>query len=176
MTTSLVLDFETFATTPDAIVTEIGCIAVNRSDLVEIDAYQAMPDLIAQFSARRACDSATIEWAKGKGVFRDSLGDIGFAESVNGLLEFIARHNPVRIWTWGKCFERPLLENLAAAVGAELPFMQFRKFACGRDHWQTAFGMGVHPLPRPHHALQDCRAELTDIYQALAALDRVAAF
>lgn len=169
--TSLILDFETLSTDPDATVIEIGCLAVNRSDFTAFGGVEFRPTFLPQIASGRSFTADTIEWQRSKDTFPQTDGTMSLVECTRRLAEFIEYHNPHRIWAWGKDFERPLLENICRAAGISLPAYQFRSFACARDIWQHAFGIEHRPEERPHRALADCKSELRDIHAALRHLN-----
>ncbi len=164
---SAILDFETLSTDPDAIVIEIGCLAVNRRTFKPVAELDLRPLILPQLADGRSFTKDTIAWHEQKHTLPKSMGDIAIKAAVRKLAAFIEDHNPVRIWAWGKDFERPLFENLCRRYGVEIPSHQFRKFACARDKWQDAFGMDAPAPERTHHALQDCHDELRDLRKAL---------
>lgn len=170
--TSLILDFETLDTQPDTIVTEIGCIALQRTgDTVAIvDALELFPDILGQLADGRTFSQDTLHWHLRNGTTLKPYSGM-LAGCAAALAGFIERHQPRRIWAWGKDFERPLYENLCRKHGITPPGYQFRIFACARDKWQDAFGMDAKTPPRTHRALQDCRDEARDLVAALNHLN-----
>lgn len=175
MTTSIILDFETLSTKPDAAVTEIGAIAVIRKDFTVIDRLNVHPEIFLQLAAGRTFDRDTILWHKKKNS-HISNGTTPIRDATKQLQDFIARHSPHRIWAWGKDFERPLYENLCSTLGLPLQGYDFRKFSCARDAWQNAFGMDHKAPERSHKALQDCLDELRDLHAALKATNLLHVF
>jgi hypothetical protein len=176
-TTSLILDFETLDTSPTSVITEIGCIAVHRSDFVVFDKLDLRPHILHQIADGRTYSQETFDWHKEKQTFPEHDGNIHLSKAVQQLYQFITRHNPVRIWAWGKDFERSLLENIYRSHDIIPPQYQFRTFTCARDHYMTAFGLDARPeKPNTHHALQDCIDELPLIHAALKELNRLPAF
>ncbi len=170
-TTSLILDFETFATDPHATVIEIGAIAVNRSDFTTFSGLNLKPAFLPQIADGRSFNEATARWHISKNTFPRVDGILPITECVRRLADFIAYHNPVRIWAWGKDFERPLYENLCLTCGIQTEAFDFRKFACARDQYQNAFGIHAKAPERTHHAHQDCLDELRDLHAALKSMN-----
>jgi DNA polymerase III epsilon subunit-like protein len=166
MTTSIILDFETLATEPDATVIQIGAIAVIRQDFTIIERLNIHPEIFGQLADGRSFDRDTILWHQKKGTHIQN-GRTPIREATAELQAFIERHNSYRIWAWGKDFERPLYENLCRTLGLPIPDYQFRKFACARDAWQNAFGLDHKAPDRTHDALKDCEDELRDLHAAL---------
>jgi hypothetical protein len=170
-TTSIILDFETLSTTPDAVIIQVGAIAVNRSDFAIYDTLDHRPEIFGQLTIGRQWDTDTIRWHMKNGTIITNPGKITIEQSIRALSMFITHHNPHRIWAWGKDFERPLYENLCRRLSIAVPDYQFRSFACARDQWQNAFGMETQAPKRTHQALQDCKDELRDLHQALTKLN-----
>ncbi len=168
MTTSIILDFETLSTEPDAIVTEIGAIAVIRQDFTIIESLNVHPEIFLQLANGRTWSRDTILWHHKKGNHIQN-GTTPIREATQQLQAFIARHNPFRIWAWGKDFERPLYENLCRTLGLPISQYDFRKFACARQEYQNAFGLDHKAPERTHKDLQDCKDELRDLHAALKA-------
>ncbi len=170
-TTSIILDFETLDTAPTAAVTEIGCIAVNRSDFTCFESLDLRPAIIPQLATGRSIDDSTIRWHLRKGTFPKQDNPSPLEDCVRTLAALIAHHKPYRIWAWGKDFERPLYENLCRSLRITIPDYQFRLFTCARDVWQHAHGNDTRPPERTHHAHQDCKDELRDLHTALTKLN-----
>lgn len=170
-TTSIILDFETLSTTPDAIVTQVGAIAVHRSDFAIYDTLDFRPEIFGQLASGRQWDAETIWWHGKQGNTIQNPAKITIEQAIRALAMFLTHHNPHRIWAWGKDFERPLYENLCRSLKIEVPNYQFLQFACARDQWQNAFGLEAKAPKRTHQALQDCKDELRDLHQALTTLN-----
>lgn len=170
-TTSLILDWETLSTDPHAAVIEVACIAVDRESWHAFSSFEMRPAFLPQIASGRTINDDTIKWHQSKGTFPQVDGTIPLADCVRHLVEFIAHHNPHRIWAWGKDFERPLLEDICLQHGIAVPPFQYRQFACARDKWQDAFGMEEREPKRTHHAHQDCLDELRDLRTALTAMN-----
>lgn len=173
MSLSILLDFETLDTAPTAVVTEIGAIAILREheNVRIIDHLALCPDILGQLADGRTFSRDTILWHQKQPDPVRIVPGPSLAACTTLLAAFIDRHQPRRIWAWGKDFERPLYENICNASGIKVPDYQFRQFACARDQWHNAFGLEAHAPKRTHHALQDCKDELRDLVTALNALD-----
>lgn len=164
---SIIIDCETLDNTPRSIITEIGAVIFQRSDFQIVETLDTRLDIYDQL-ATRGVSKETIEWHRKKGTL---------PEKATGLLPFIAaaklqdliqRHNPVRVWIQGTCFERPLIQDFFEDLGQPLPW-HFTKSADARSIWDTAFPGQRHPS-RPHHALADALATLPDIISSLRKL------
>lgn len=183
-THSIIFDYETFDNDPrNPVVTEIGAIAVTRpaatplgEPLRIIDRLHLKPNHLLQLMDGRTFSRETLAWHIQKGTLPATVGTLTLAECAKQLAAFIDHINPYRIWCWGKDFERTIYQGMCGEAGLALPEYQFRKFACGRDHWQTAFGMDHRPAERSHIAIQDCESEMYDILAALTKLNALHAF
>lgn len=170
--TSILLDFETFNTTPDTIVTEIGCIALERKcDTVSIiDQLELYPCIIGQLADGRTFSQDTLHWhLRNNSTLKPASGLL--RTCTQELADFIEHHKPQRIWAWGKDFERPLYENICRSSGINIPAYQYRIFTCARDIWNNAFGTEAKAPTRTHRALQDCKDEARDLVHALNHLN-----
>lgn len=182
--TSIIFDYETLDSDPrNPVVIEIGLIAVTRpaatplgEPLRIVDRLDLKPNHLLQLMDGRTFSRETLEWHVKKGTLPTTVGTVTLADCTKQVATFIERINPYRIWCWGKDFERTIYEGMCGEAGLALPEYQFRKFACGRDHWQTAFGMEQRPAERSHIAIQDCESETQDILKALTQLKALHAF
>ena len=173
MTTSIVLDIETLDTTPQAVITEIGLVAFNRDDFTPFDELRLVPDLFYQLLRGRSIGEDTIEFHRKNGTLPETTRGITPIAAIVAIQDFITRHRPHRVWIQGTDFDRPIIEDFCRSELQPLPW----KYSISRDArtlWDTTFP-GVKHVPRPHRAIQDCRATLCDIYTALKALDRLQA-
>ena len=175
ITTSIILDFETLATEPDAVVIEIGAIAVIRKDFTIIERLDIKPEIFHQLASGRTWDRETILWHHEKGHHIQNC-TTPIRNATISLRDFIAKHNPYRIWAWGKDFESPLYENLCRTLGLPLRGYDFRNFACARQEYQNAFGRDHKAPERTHRALQDCEDELRDLHAALKKTSQLQVF
>lgn len=172
-TVSLVIDLETLSRRPDAIITEIGVVAFNRSDFTERDFIALSPDILAQIGAGRHSCPETIAWHQSNRTAPVTMGDLTPKETCRALRDFITRYRPHRVWIQGPDFDRPILESFCIQFGDSLPW-EFWRTRDTRTLWDAAFPDVKHDQ-RPHYALPDARATLADLTKALAALNRTAA-
>lgn len=168
-TTSIILDLETASRRPDALITEIGAIAFNRSDFVETSCLLLHPGFFEQIQLGRHICPETIEFHKKHKTLPTQVGDMPVKDCVHFLSRFIREHAPERVWIQGPDFDRPIIESLCRSIGEDLPWDYWRT-ADSRTVWNLAFP-GIKHDPRPHHAVPDCRATLNDLARSLIQLN-----
>lgn len=167
----IILDLETLALTPDTIITEIGAIAfeIMEDGTPQISEQLAINlDIPEQLALNRGFDPATISWAVSKKTIPSHWRGATFRQALEQLRAFILAHQPEAVWSWGKDFERPILDDAFASLSIPVPF-HYTIMRCARDCWWLAFG-ARKPSPHAHHAIDDCHAELADLAQALSEL------
>jgi hypothetical protein len=167
---SIILDIETLSRRPDALVTEIGAIAFNRSDFVETSCLLLHPDFFGQLAIGRHVCPETIAFHRDNKTLPSPVGDMPLKDTVHHLRTFIRNHRPERVWIQGQDFDRPIIESLCRSVGEDLPWEYYRT-ADSRTAWNLAFPGQKHDK-RPHHAVPDCRATLKDLARSLIHLNR----
>ncbi len=164
---SAIIDTETLDKTPRSIITEIGAVIFRRSDFQIVETLDIRLDIYDQLATRQVSKD-TIEFHRKKGTLPDkATGTLPFIAAAK-LQDLIQRHNPVRVWIQGTCFERPLIQDFFEDLGQSLPW-DFLKSADARTVWNLAFPGQRHPS-RPHHALADALATLPDIINSLQKL------
>lgn len=171
--TSVILDIETLSTHPNAIITEIGVVAFNRSDFTITGQLTLTPSLFHQLAAGRKASRSTILFHSQQGTLPTEIFPQHPKRDCSNLREFFTRHTPHRIWIQGPDFDRPILENFLRQFGEKLPW-EFWRTRDTRTLWDTAFPDKKHD-PRPHHALPDCLATLADLLNSLTSLHRTEA-
>jgi hypothetical protein len=168
MKRSIFLDLETLDTKPTAIVTEGAFVAFDEETGEILGELEIAPDFWDQLASGRT-------WSKETLVFHGRLGTLpegrggDLDECVMFVRNFFREHAPERVWIWGADFDRPVLEDFMGA----LPW-EFWKTRCARTVWDVAFP-GVKHGKRPHRALEDVKASITDLINALAKVERRAA-
>jgi len=170
---SLILDIETLDTAPTSVITEIGVLVFNRSDFTELACLSVAPCIFTQLAKGRSTSPETIAFHQAKSTLPEINTRYHPKDAVHALRQFIAAYNPRRIWIQGPDFDRPVLEDFCTQFGDALPW-EFWRTRDTRTIWDAAFPDVKH-APRPHHALPDCRATLTDLTKALVALNRTQA-
>ena len=168
--TSIILDIETLSRRQNAVITEIGAIAFNRSDFIAFDEITILPGFFPQILAGRHLCNETIRFHSKLGTLPKAVSNEPIQVAHDQLAAFIAKHNPERLWIWGKDFDLPKLNTLFQDIGQEELPWEYWTPACARDHWKTAFP-GIKHDKRPHSALGDCKATLHDLAKSLIALN-----
>lgn len=170
--THLFLDLETLDTRPTAVVTEIAAVAYDASTFTPQETFTTTLDVADQLATGRTYSAPTIRWAQRKGVLPANWLHGPVDVAIDHLLGLISRHQPAELWTWGKDFDRPILESLLADYGHSFPF-HFGDIHCARDAFHIAFhGTQRKPRPKTHHAIDDCLVSIADLQDALVALRR----
>lgn len=172
---SIILDIETLSRRPFAVVTEIAAIAVGKtSDGYEpADSINLKLCIATQLADGRNVEPETIEFHRKNGTLPERFPGTHPREAIFALASFVQKHQPDKIWIWGKDFDRPILEDLCSQHGVSLPW-EYWKTCCARDAWKLAWG-NEKPRPRSHKAIDDCRSTLNDLCFALASLNRLEA-
>ena len=165
---SIIIDIETLSLRPNALITEIGVIAFDSSSFKESTSLYLTPSFFEQIKLGRHICPKTIEFHEKQDTLPSKLPNTQIKEALFHLRKFIQNHNPHHIWIQGPDFDRPIIENLCEQVGEPLPW-EFWKTRDSRTIWDIAFP-GVKHAPRPHTALADCRATLTDLQKSLSSL------
>jgi len=173
--TSLILDIETLSRRQNAVITEIGVIAVDRNSFQPIDRLLIHPLFFEQMLLARHLCVETIQFHQEKGTLPTSVGTHSIHDCYKHLAAFVAKHNPYRIWIQGKDFDVPKLDTLFQHIGKPLPW-KYYQVKCARDAWDLAFPDDIKRDPRPHDAIGDCAATLRDTWKALATLNRISHF
>lgn len=169
METSAIIDLETLDTAPTAVVTQIGCIIVERGTFLVRDEFSLHLPILPQLAAGRTFSADTIAWHLSKKNHILSTGGTDPRNAFHALHLLLDTHKPRNTWAWGKDFERPILENIYRHHDIPLTPYAFRSFHCGRDAWHLAFD-DAKPPERTHDAIKDCFDELRDIKNALHEL------
>jgi hypothetical protein len=166
---SVFLDLETLDTRPSAIVTEGAFVAFDEDTGEILGELEITPDFWDQLSAGRTWSKETVAFHGRLGTLPEGRGD-DLRECELFVTEFFRSHAPERVWIWGADFDRPVREDF---MGGFLPW-EFWKTRCARTVWDVAFP-GVKHGKRPHRAMEDVKASIGDLINALAKVGRRAA-
>lgn len=167
---SIILDIETLSRQPNAVITEIGLIAFDRSSFEIVSELAIKPSILEQIALGRHSCPDTIAFHRNNGTLPDFNSETSVEYTVSRLGEFIHHHSPRHIWIQGPDFDRPIIENLCQQAHRSLPWDYWRT-RDSRTTWDIAFPGVKHPK-RPHSALGDCRATLDCLLQSLHLLGR----
>ena len=171
---SFILDLETLDTSPSAIITEIGIIAVDRETFKETASLLLRPNILEQLAAGRTWSKDTIGFHFREGSAPTLIGEHSLDHCAAMLHTFFFVHLPHKVWIQGPDFDRPIIESFLAHLGEPLPWKYYHT-KDARTTWDNAFPGSAH-AKRPHHALPDCRATLACIRRALEHTKSQAAF
>jgi hypothetical protein len=163
----LMLDLETLSAAPNATILTIAAQGFDPLARYTSDtSYYARIQLEGQ--EKRAINESTIEWwgtqkeAAAEAFAED--GRIPLKQSLEELGKLIWKSN--RVWSKGS-FDFVILENAYVEHGMNLPW----KFWTVRDARTVLSLWPDCPIPPiAHHALMDCRAQITQVQQTLAHL------
>jgi len=167
--TSIFLDLETLDTRPTAIVTEGAFVAFDEETGEVLEELEIEPDFWDQLASGRTWSKDTLAFHGRLGTLPEGRGD-DVKECEMFVRNFFREHTPARVWIWGADFDRPVLEDF---MGGFLPW-EFWKTRCARTVWDVAFP-GVKHGKRPHKAMEDVKASIWDLMNALAKVERRAA-
>lgn len=165
---SIVLDLETFDTGPHSIIYAAGFCAFRRKDFAPMAEIELTPCFYEQLARGRTFSADTIAFHRSKGTLPIIKPDCpSILDTACQIREFFLQFPPAHVWIQGPDFDRPIIEsflNLAFNTPAGASAMPWRHWITkdARTTWDNAFPGVKHP-PRPHRALDDCRATLTDI-------------
>lgn len=168
---SFILDLETLDTAPSAVITEIGILAVDCATREAIDSLTLTPNILAQLALGRTYSKDTIDFHFKEGSAPGGMGTCDIKQCAEIVTGFFKAYQPHQVWIQGPDFDRPILEDFLHQHGHPLPW-KFSKTMDSRTLWSLAFP-GIRHAKRPHHAIEDCRATLADMLQALTALNRI---
>ena len=170
MTTHILLDIEALGKRPGCAIIELAAVAFCPETGKIGQAFNAIIEPQPPFMA----DLETLDWHKKQGTwprpFAEGSHSIGSA-----LVEFnafAAGFGEVdAFWAWGATYDFPILTAAYDFAGVDAPWdRQYWKQQCARTMWRAAFGDRKHG-PRPHVAIEDCRAAVRDLLEALGHAD-----
>ena len=174
MTTHAMIDIETLATSPEAVILSVGGVKFDPYTNEEPHTFfDAKLDIDAQTELGRDVDQGTIEWwgKQSEEVRNEALGD----ENRTPVLEILQALNKWcvgvdTIWCQGPAFDICILENLYRQYNHHIPWA-FWKIRDSR----TLFGI-MPKDPRKeinfaaHNALEDAKVQALCVQQTLQTL------
>lgn len=167
---SIILDIETLALTPDALITQIGMIAITGDNASVVGEELIVPGFFQQLSLFRRICPETIKFHEENGTLPATLSQEKPEVSIIKMEAFIQKHQPRHIWIQGPDFDRPIIEDLCIQLNRKLPW----NYWITRDS-RTLQGIafpGVKNPKRPHDAIGDCLATRESILAAAHELGR----
>lgn len=175
MTTSAMLDIETLATSPNAVILTVGCVKFDpyTTTVPHSDFYRKI-DVDQQTALGRAVDDSTVEWWSNqpKHVQDEAFssdGRISCEEFVKDLRQYL--NGVDKIWYHGANFDMVIIENLFDQLnsGRTWQFWQLRDS-------RTLFDV----MPRDprkdfdqsnlHNSLEDARVQARAVQRTFAHL------
>jgi len=126
MTIEVMIDFETLATTPDAVILSVGAVKFNPSGTGVIERLQLLPMIDEQSEVyNRTISEDTLKWwetqtpeAIEKAMGED--GRISFKDCMEQLAEFC--WNIDGIWSNGATFDISIAESAWRQLGISIPY------------------------------------------------------
>jgi hypothetical protein len=163
----LMIDLETLATTPNAVITEIGAVPFDIETGETGTPLHIRLDPWEQIAEGRAVCPATIRWHINQKT--DLRGTAGMEYS-RDLRRSLVRLSTLtqaakEIWIWGADFDRPILENAFRQYTVESLFWAHWQTRDARTLWKSVF-REQKPAPRHHDALADALAAIADLHEA----------
>jgi hypothetical protein len=168
MNNSVLIDIETLSRHSNAIVTEFTAIAFNRDTFQPVDEITLDPCIATQLAAGRHFEPDTISFHSKNDTLPENFTGTHPLQAAMTLGLWIQRMKPVKVWIWGKDFDRPILEDFFRDHRLPLPWEYWRT-ACARDVWNLAFP-DKRPAKRPHSSREDAIASIADLHAALDAI------
>ena len=179
----LLIDIEALGLRPGSAIIQLAALAFDSATGETGDSIQLyiQPEKQDPWHA----DLDTLKWHRKQGTFPHPPEISEFialpaGEAIDCFLSFLADlgdagHEVETVWAWGATYDFPLLDPYweRYATGGEAPWAYYIP-RCARTVWQVAFP-GVKHAPRPHNALDDCKAAVADLCAALAKLNGTSA-
>lgn len=173
----IMIDIETMALTPDALVLSIGAVAfIPRSACRSAEKELLLiPDFMDQVMRGRRIDPETQKWwgAPERAAAADHwlapTKTCSFHETLRALADFIRLEGPERIWANGAVFDIGILEHMYRAAGLTIPW----KYNMVRDSrtirqevpiLSNRDGTPVTATGLAHHPIGDCYQQINDLW------------
>lgn len=172
----MMIDIETMALTPDALVLSIGAIAFDIHEAAPSfgDEFIRVPNFMDQVLMRRRIDPDTQKfWAEqtpeAQSHWRDCVGTVHPKLACLALQGFIEEQQPEFIWAKGPQFDIVVLEHLFQQCSMQAPWKYSRirdvRTACAilppNARRPATSGMAVVP----HHPVSDCREQVRALWE-----------
>lgn len=156
MTKDCMIDFETAATSPDAVVLTVGAVHFNPYGNGYGDTLYMRINIDEQEAYARVVDPNTLDWwgKQDSAVMEEAFSPddrVPFVEAIDRLHKFLWGCD--HFWSHGATFDLVIIEDIYRKLGKPFPW-QFWNLRCTR----TKFDQGVDPdMPKGglHNALQD---------------------
>lgn len=169
MTTSIMLDLETLATSPDSAILTFGAIKFNEFSIGDIGKplYFKL-DVNEQLAIGRKVDNDTLNWwARQDNAIKEEAfseeGRISLDLFTKELNKFVVGVD--RIWAQGPVFDIVILENLYRQIGKPAPWAFYQI----RDSRTFLKALGdSRKKALLHNALADCISQAEAIQDAVS--------
>jgi len=126
----IMLDIETLATSPDAVVLTFGAIKFNPfSPIIQLsDGIYFRINVDEQIALGRRVDEGTVDWwgTQSAEVREEALGEtdrVSIEDFTKALNKFVV--GATRIWAQGPVFDIVILENLYRQIGKPAPWQYY---------------------------------------------------
>ena len=124
------LDLETLATSPDAVILTFGAIKFDPFDSSKemSDGIYFRIDVDEQIALGRRVDQGTVDWwgTQSEEVREEALGEtdrVSIEDFTKALNKFVV--GATRIWAQGPVFDIVILENLYRQIGKPAPWQYY---------------------------------------------------
>ena len=126
----IMLDLETLATSPDAVILTFGAIKFDPFDSSKemSDGIYFRIDVDEQIALGRRVDQGTVDWwgTQSEEVREEALGEtdrVSIEDFTKALNKFVV--GATRIWAQGPVFDIVILENLYRQIGKPAPWQYY---------------------------------------------------
>lgn len=167
MPNHLFIDLEALGQKPGCAPIELGAVVFDPQTGIITDEFHR---IIKPHPALKG-ERDTLDWHAERGSYPFTPARYLEAEPLaHAIADFFAwlPAECESVWSWGSTYDFPVLDHALAVIGKKAPW-HYAQQECARTVWRRAFGDRKHS-PRPHHALEDCRAGVRDLCEALAHL------
>jgi hypothetical protein len=167
MPNHLFIDLEALGQKPGCAPIELGAVVFHPETGAIADEFHRIIHPHAALKGERE----TLDWHAERGSYPFTPARYIAAEKLNHVIADFLSWLPEQyeaVWSWGATYDFPVLDAALAVIGEKAPW-HYAQQQCARTAWKIAFGPNRKHAPRPHHALEDCRAGVRDLCEALNA-------
>lgn len=165
---NVMIDLETMATTPDALILTLGAAAFDYTGEVKATIYRRCV-VLDQQSRGRAVDMKTVLWwaKQPEEVREEACGTHGVRTYLPSVLvaltEFCGDYGVERAWSNGAGFDIPILEHAYRQNGQEFP-IPFRNHRCFRTVKNLFHVEPPERVGDAHNALADAMHQCAHLH------------
>jgi exodeoxyribonuclease VIII len=173
----VMLDLETFATTPDAAIVQIGaCTFDPRTQDGTRDRFCCNVNLASSVLLGLRVDPATLDWWSKRDYNHLILGTVSLGQALFDFTTWFHKHTTADtfVWSHGASFDVPVLALSYAKIGEPAPW-HYRQVRDTRTFFAVAedFGWMKPKSGEPaHQALQDAVQQAHDVQSAASVVYR----